>query len=100
MPLLGFLTMNYPYVERIAYAVGFLVYVRVVLQEFAYLETLMFIGSGDREVTRRMFEQRYHSMEEGASAGRRSREIRESLLNVSYERVLAEEKVIKEVYEG
>jgi len=39
-------------------------------------------------------------MEEGASAGRRSREIRESLLNVSYERVLAEEKVIKEVYEG
>ena len=48
MPLLGFITMNYPYVESIVYAVGFLVYVRVVLQEFAYLETLMFIGSGDR----------------------------------------------------
>jgi hypothetical protein len=99
MPLLGFLTMNYPYVERIVYAVALIIYVRVILQEFAYLETLMFIGSGDREVTRRMFEERYYSMEDGASVGRRSREIRESLLNVSYERVLAEEKVIKEVYE-
>jgi hypothetical protein len=45
-----------------------------------------------------MFEERYHSMEEGGN--RRSRELRENLLNVSYERLLAEEKVIKEVYEG
>lgn len=72
MPLMGFLTMDYPFAERIVYATGLIVYVRV-LQEFAYLESLMFIGSGEREVTRRMFEERYHSMEEdkeGVSGGR------------------------------
>jgi hypothetical protein len=42
MPLLGLLTLNYPFVERIVYAIGLVVYVRVVLQEFAYLEALMF----------------------------------------------------------
>ena len=42
MPLLGLLTLRYPYVERIVYAIGLVVYVRVVLQEFAYLEALMF----------------------------------------------------------
>ena len=104
MPLLGYLTMDYPFIERIVYAAGLIVYVRII-EEFSYLETLMFIGSGDRHVTRRMFEERYHSMEEdkeGVSGDRqrRSRELRESLLNVSYERLLAEEKVIKEVYEG
>ncbi len=55
-PLLGFMLMDYKFIERLVYAAGFIVFVRV-LQEFAYLESLMFHGS-DREVTRRMFEDR------------------------------------------